>query len=723
MTSLLFYLIQVIVSSGILYLYYQVFLRNKRFHQYNRFFLLGTVIVSIIIPFLRIPVYFSHEESASSIVARTLTILGPSNEEIPLIGGDSNSSGISSYFTIDLIYCFYALIALLAFGRIIIGLVRIKSLGNRNPAKKLGNIFFINTNDSNAPFSFFNRLFWHRDIELNSEKGEQIFRHELFHIRQRHSVDIVFLEIVSMIFWINPFFHLIRKEIRAIHEFLADRYALDKCEQWNYAETLLMHALQTKQSLVNPFFHNQIKRRIAMITNPKKTSHQYLRKVLVLPVAAVIVTLFAFSYRKDNPIVSSSKTTFTIVIDAGHGGDDPGVKSPDGKHKESELALKITQAIQRLAPEYNINALMTRKDANYPGGAADKTEGLRKRVEITNEASPIAFVSIHINNNGAKGFQNDHSGIEAYVANKRQDDPGKAAASAILQELSGVYKTAQDLKFRKDMGVYVLDENKCASVILECGYMNNRQDLEFMINEANQEKMARAILKGLVTYNKSLAFEAVPALQPTDTLPHAYTIDGKIDFAGVFSFKAENITVKKNEVQSGQAFNPKLVVLNGNMLSLPDAKSTFNNATVRNAEIQILAANNSDAILKYGERAKDGVVVIENATIEKKAPKVFKSLTLNGADGDPLIVIDGNIITGEDTKKTMDAIDPNTIESINVLKDKSATALYGEKGKYGVIQITTKKKKDPATSYLQPGDTLVVTGYGQKVKNQPSNNQ
>lgn len=708
MTSLLYYLIQVMVSSGILYLYYQVFLRNKRFHQYNRFFLIGTVILSIIIPFLRIPVYFTHEESAASIVARTLTILGPSNEEIPLISGGLNSSGISSHYTIDLIYCFYALIALLAFGRIIIGLLRIRSLGNHNPAKKLGNIFFINTNDSNAPFSFFNRLFWHRDIELNSEKGEQIFRHELFHIRQRHSVDIVFLEIISMLFWINPFFHLIRKEIRAIHEFLADRYALDKCEQWNYAETLLMHALQTKQSLVNPFFHNQIKRRIAMITNPKKTSHQYLRKVLVLPVAAVIVTLFAFSYKKDNPVLSSSKNTFTIVIDAGHGGDDPGVQSPDGRHKESELALSITQAIQRLAPEYNINALMTRKDANFPGGATDKQEGLLNRVAITNEADPVAFVSIHINNNGVKGFQKEYSGIEAYVTNNREDDPGRAAASAILQELSGVYKTAPDLKFRKNQGIYVLDKNKCASVILECGYMNNRQDLEFITNEANQEKMARAILKGLVTYNKNLAHETVPALQTTDTLPHAYTIDGKIDFAGGISFKAENITVKKNEVQSGQAFNPKLVVLNGNMLSLTDAKNTFNNATVRNAEIQILAANNNDAILKYGERARDGVVVIENAIMEKKAPKVFKGLTLNGGDGEPLIVIDGNTISGEDTKKTMDALDPNTIESITVLKDKSATALYGEKGKNGVIQITTKKKPTPPITLQTAEDSATV---------------
>jgi N-acetylmuramoyl-L-alanine amidase len=709
MTSLVYYLIQVMVSSGILFLYYYVFLRNKRFHQYNRFYLLGTVILSIIIPFLRIPVYFTHEETASSIVIRTLTILGSSNEDIPLTTDNFKALSNTSPYTIDLIYCFYTLIAGLALVRIIIGLVRIKTLGNRNAAERLGSIFFINTNDSHAPFSFFNRLFWHRDIELKSEKGEQIFRHELFHIRQRHSLDIIFMEIVSMLFWINPFFHLIKKEIRAIHEFLADQYALDKCEQWNYAETLLMHALQTKQSLVNPFFHNQIKRRIAMITNPKKTSHQYLRKMLVLPVAAVIVTLFAFNYRKDNPIVSSSKNPITVVIDAGHGGLDAGAKSPDGKYNESDLSLSIAKVIQRLAPEYNVNVVMTREDENFPGGAANKDEAIKKRVEITNGINPVAFVSVHFNNSSPKGYQDIRSGIEAYVTNNRQDDPGKAAASAILQELSGVYKTATDLKYRKNLGIYVLDKNKCASVIIECGYINNREDLDFITKEANQEKIARAILKGLVTFNKSIVFQAIPVLQTTDTLPQPYTVEGKIDFAGGISFKAVNITVKTNQVPSGQSFNPKLIVLNGNLLDLGEAKNTFNNATVRNAEIQILAANNSEAITKYGDRAREGVIVIDNAIMEKKEPKLLKSLTLDGAEAEPLIVIDGKILSDKEGKNTLKTLEPNTIMSINVLKDQSAIDKYKEKGKNGVIEIITKKVASPVTKQEDVKSSVELT--------------
>src|SRR5687767_14058634 len=128
MRSLFFYLLQVIVSSGILYLYYQAFLRNKKFHQYNRFYLLGTVVMSILIPFLHIPVHFTHDETTSSVVARTLTILSSPQEAMTGNINFNNQQSGSSVRTIDLVYCFYALVAALALVRMILGLLRIKRL-------------------------------------------------------------------------------------------------------------------------------------------------------------------------------------------------------------------------------------------------------------------------------------------------------------------------------------------------------------------------------------------------------------------------------------------------------------------------------------------------------------------------------------------------------------------------------------------------------------------
>jgi hypothetical protein len=90
---------------------------------------------------------------------------------------------------------------------------------------------------------------------------------------------------------------LIKRELKAIHEFLADEFAIKENNNWQYAELLLMQAFNTNNHLVNPFFHNQIKRRIAMITTSKRPSYQYLRKLMVLPMTSIIIFLFAFSYQ------------------------------------------------------------------------------------------------------------------------------------------------------------------------------------------------------------------------------------------------------------------------------------------------------------------------------------------------------------------------------------------------------------------------------------------
>lgn len=297
MTPLLYYLLQVVIASGILYLYYHIALRNKKFHQYNRFYLLGAVVISVLIPFLNIPVYFTQEQTQSSFVLQTLTVISA-----PEMGQEVKAAvtEIAVRKMVDpatLLYYAYALLALLALVKIILSLLRISRLKKNNPVERIDRIYFINTTEPGTPFSFFHWLFWNKNIELRSEKGEQIFRHELFHIQQKHSIDLLLMELLTVVFWINPFFYLMKKELRAIHEFLADQFAVNKTDKWDYAETLLMQTLQTKHSLVNPFFHNQIKRRIAMITDSEKTRFRYLRKLLVLPLAVLITGLFAFQYK------------------------------------------------------------------------------------------------------------------------------------------------------------------------------------------------------------------------------------------------------------------------------------------------------------------------------------------------------------------------------------------------------------------------------------------
>lgn len=326
MKSLLYYLLQVIVASGILYGYYHLALRNKKFHRYNRYYLLAATVVSITIPFLNIPVYFTQSETDSSFVLQTLTLISSAapgevvhtiiKPEIPVSWWTWQNISLS----------FYILVASFVLLRIIFSLFKIRRIIKVNPAEQLDKIHFVNTSEPGTPFSFFRWLFWNKKIELQSEKGEQIFRHELFHIEQKHSSDIMYLELLTVLCWINPFFYLIKREVKAIHEFLADQFAVTENKKWEYAELLLMQSLNTQQPLVNPFFHNQIKRRITMITSSSKPGYHFFRKLMILPVIFLVLLLFAFKIKSYSAKTSKSDSPVKIVMNVSNNIIPPAIE-------------------------------------------------------------------------------------------------------------------------------------------------------------------------------------------------------------------------------------------------------------------------------------------------------------------------------------------------------------------------------------------------------------
>ena len=157
MKTILFYLLQVIISSGILYGYYHFFLRNKKFHQYNRYYLLSIVVISIIIPFLQIPVYFD-DTTTKPFLANTLTTIssGGFEEEAAITAVTAEES----WFTYkNILSLLYIVTVLFLFARLLLALLRIVRMINIYPKEKLDNIQFITTTDPATPFSFFSLTF------------------------------------------------------------------------------------------------------------------------------------------------------------------------------------------------------------------------------------------------------------------------------------------------------------------------------------------------------------------------------------------------------------------------------------------------------------------------------------------------------------------------------------------------------------------------------------
>ena len=145
------------------------------------------------------------------------------------------------------------------------------------------------TNLESAPFSFFRDLFWKNSILLNSDLGRQILKHEMVHIEQKHTYDKVFMELATGIFWINPIFWLIKKEINLIHEYLADNKAVKHMDTKAFAQMLLAsHFSGTVIPATSPFLSSNLKKRLKMLQKPK-TRFGYAHRILALPIVFTLV--------------------------------------------------------------------------------------------------------------------------------------------------------------------------------------------------------------------------------------------------------------------------------------------------------------------------------------------------------------------------------------------------------------------------------------------------
>jgi len=501
----LFYIAKTILISGFLAGYYLLFLRNRAFHQYNRFFLLSIPAFALLLPLINIPFPGIYMAKTGNAAVRVLQVTQGNWEEAVTIS--ARGSLIRRLATATnatwLIYLSGALILLTGFLR---SLWYIRQISHRYFFELFDDVKFFQTNEQGTPFSFFRRIFWNSQIDVHGEQGKQILRHELFHVRQRHSLDIILLETLTVFCWFNPFFHLIKKEVRAIHEFLADEWAALGTNRQDYAELLVHQSIQSKYaSYFHPFFQNQLKRRIVMITKWKQLRNSYGSRLMALPIVLMVFCLFAFRIKRDGRAEKFSKN-ITVIIDAGHGGPDAGVISANGS-TEKDISLQIASRIRDLAPEYNVTAILTRDKDELAGNTTDIRQSLVFRADLASQKGADLFLSIHVNANPNDPTAN---GFEIYVSDQKSVIQTRSIAlgTVLTETIKKDYSIANELKERS-RGVYILAHSTVPSVLLECGYLTNDRDEAFIRQEKNQDRIARDILDGIATYRNKIADHSI----------------------------------------------------------------------------------------------------------------------------------------------------------------------------------------------------------------------
>ncbi len=263
-----------------MFLYYQLSLKDRTFHHYNRFYLLMAMVISLLLPLLKI------EDFTIEVSNNVYVLLS----KLQNLNSDKTAEYDNFYFRI--IFSALGLVSFYFLGKLTYGIFKIRQFKNQFQKETYEGVNFYQTNLSEAPFSYFKNLFWKNTIIINSDIGKQILKHEMVHIEQKHSYDKIFIEIITAVFWFNPFFHIIKKEISLIHEYLADKKAVKQSDTKAFAQMLLAsHFSGNELPATSPFLSSNLKKRLKMLQKPQ-TKFGYARRIFALPVLFTV----AFAY-------------------------------------------------------------------------------------------------------------------------------------------------------------------------------------------------------------------------------------------------------------------------------------------------------------------------------------------------------------------------------------------------------------------------------------------
>lgn len=323
-------ILESVVTLAIFYFFYQRFLKKETFHHIKRGYLLATLLFAVSTPFIHLnPETISFLSFAKgNDVINKITSLKSGYNELGAVIIYASASKISWSLIgefLVLIYYFGVLLSALFF---IAGLIRIIFLISLGKKVQYGRYKIIETKHSIVPFSL---LKW---IIINPEKYssndiKQVIAHEEIHAFQLHSLDLILIEVLVILFWFNPFIYWYRKSIREVHEYLADEAVLKNgFDKINYQELLLRQASGYRFiGLTSSFSYSLSKNRLKMLTMMKSKNSSKIKVAFAIPLAIAFMVFFTNSA----DFVNASDNTEIATIE-----QEDTVKTKDDEKKFSE---------------------------------------------------------------------------------------------------------------------------------------------------------------------------------------------------------------------------------------------------------------------------------------------------------------------------------------------------------------------------------------------------
>lgn len=298
------YLIKAILASGLLLFGYQLLLEKGKLHRFKRIYLLLSLALAFVIPLLNFTAY-----APILPITETPTTLADMVATGSKDQAATPSTGNKDYLFLLLPYLSITGILLIRF---IHNLRAILQKARRNPALPFAAANIILLDEAVVPHSFLHYIFVHKAAYQNQQIENEILAHELTHVQQKHTYDVLAIEAVQAIFWFNPFIPFYKKAITLNHEFLADEAAIISYpNKGSYVELLIAKANKVPTTaLTNPFSYLITKKRLIMITKSKSFKQAFWGQLGSILVLALAVVLFSNkTMAQDSTAVPTVKQT------------------------------------------------------------------------------------------------------------------------------------------------------------------------------------------------------------------------------------------------------------------------------------------------------------------------------------------------------------------------------------------------------------------------------
>lgn len=641
MGTFLVYILKSAVCLAIFYLFYRLLLSKETFHRFNRMALLGVMLLSCLLPLVKVTVEQASPVNAQVMSMEDLLLMYQWNSKAVVEEGSRPFHWQEGLVLVYFVGLFFVIV------RHLWSLGRMLYLIRHSRCERLDNgIRLVVHRRKLAPFS------WMRYIVISEtdlkESGHHILVHEMAHIHYRHSWDLLLAEACAWLQWFNPAIWLLKQELQNIHEYEADEEVLRQgINAKEYQMLLIKKAVGARlYSIANSFNHSSLKKRITMMIRKKSNPWARAKYLYVLPLAAVTVAAFA------RPEISQPLDEISSV-------------------KVNDLSA----------------VLETYADKNV-SNPAEKTK-LKMKV-VDEEGKPIIAATVLVANttNGTLTDENGNFTLEvgsdqsiqvAYIGMSTvtmsvKDCLKKADQTIVLTESD----TKKYVKVVASAPQTVVSDDQTFSVVeqmpeypggMRAGLEFMARNLRYPTKAREAGKQGRVIVQFVVRKDGSLSDFKV--LRPVDPWLDAEAIR-------VIS----TMPKWKPGMQDRKPVSVKFTLPVTFMLEGTNSKPK--------------AGDNDVVVVGYGvQKSEESVdlptIKLHNPMDELSITGDFKidSVGSSKASGvSPLVIMDGLEVSDDVIKK----LNPNKIQSVSVLKNEAATAKYGKKGKFGVILITTKRE-------------------------------